>query len=92
MKTMIRIQRRIGPAIQRPFRQRSIEDWDDKSLRFGMGLDVENQSSQAAFGSDDVPVDETVKRNVSKLASVEDALPLMLGGSSVSPLRKGWGD
>ncbi|PON36752.1 Alpha 1,4-glycosyltransferase domain containing protein [Trema orientale] len=82
----------VSGVIRRAFRRRSIEDWDDESLGFGLGLGTEDQSSKAAFGSDDVPVDETVRRKASEVASVEDALLLKVGGSRVSPLREGWGD
>ncbi|GAB2213735.1 hypothetical protein Droror1_Dr00018048, partial [Drosera rotundifolia] len=43
-----------------------------------------------AFGSDDVPVDEDVRKKVLEVNGIEDALLLKLG-SRTSPLREGWG-
>ncbi|KAM6575133.1 hypothetical protein CsatA_023460 [Cannabis sativa] len=80
----------MNGVIRRAFSRRSIEDWDDENLGFNVGLTTEDQS-KAAFGSDDVPVDEAVRRKASEVASVEDALLLKLGGR-VSPLREGWGE
>lgn len=45
---------------------------------------------QVAFGSDDVAVDEELRRKVLKVNSIEDALLLKLD-SRGSPLREGWG-
>ncbi|GMN62176.1 hypothetical protein TIFTF001_031255 [Ficus carica] len=77
-------------AIRRRFSRRSIDDWDDDYVGFSLGLGVEDRS-KAAFGSDDVPVDETVRRKASEVAGIEDALMLKVG-ERVSPLREGWGD
>lgn len=47
--------------------------------------------SKTAFGSDDIPVDESIRRKVIEVKGVEDALLLKVG-RRVSPLREGWGD
>ncbi|XP_056696245.1 uncharacterized protein At4g19900 isoform X2 [Spinacia oleracea] len=47
--------------------------------------------SKVAFGSDDVPVDEELRKKLIKVNGIEDALLLRLG-SNFSPLREGWGD
>lgn len=79
-------------VIRRAFSRRSIEDWDDEGVGFSLGGSTAEDQSKAAFGSDDVPVDETLRRKASEVASVEDALLLKVGGKRVSPLREGWGD
>ncbi|XP_062096282.1 uncharacterized protein At4g19900 isoform X2 [Humulus lupulus] len=80
----------VNGVIRRAFSRRSIEDWDDENFGFNVGLMTEDQS-KVAFGSDDVPVDEAVRRKASEVASIEDALLLKVGGR-VSPLRDGWGE
>lgn len=80
----------MNGAIRRRFSRRSIDDWDDEYSGFSLGLVAEDQS-KAAFGSDDVPVDETVRRKASEVVGIEDALMLKVG-KRVSPLREGWGD
>lgn len=80
----------VNGAIRRRFSGRSIDDWDDDYLGFSLGRTAEDQS-KAAFGSDDVPVDETVRRKASEVVGIEDALMLKVG-ERVSPLREGWGD
>ncbi|KAH7545642.1 hypothetical protein FEM48_Zijuj01G0115000 [Ziziphus jujuba var. spinosa] len=79
-------------AVRRAFNRRSIEEeWgDDESVGFNVGLGAEDRS-KAAFGSDDVPVDEEVRRRAGLVVSIEDALLLKVG-RRVSPLREGWGD
>lgn len=77
-------------AIRRAFNRRSIEEWDDEYVGFGVGLGAEDRS-KAAFGSDDVPLDEEVRRKAGMVISIEDALLLKVG-RRVSPLREGWGD
>ncbi|GAB4840801.1 hypothetical protein Ancab_021563 [Ancistrocladus abbreviatus] len=80
-------------AIRRAFDKRSIDEidgWDDYSAAFDVGLASEEDRSKVAFGSDDVPVDENVRRKVMEIKGIEDALLLKLG-SHVSPLREGWG-
>ncbi|KAL5537398.1 hypothetical protein UlMin_045207 [Ulmus minor] len=80
----------VTGSIRRAFNRRSIEDWDDDNVGFSLGMNVEDQS-KAAFGSDDVPVDEVLRRKVGEVVGIEDALLLKLDGR-VSPLREGWGD
>lgn len=67
-----------------------MEEWDDDFVGFSVGLGAEDRS-KAAFGSDDVPVDEEVRRKAGQVVGVEDALLLKVG-RRVSPLREGWGD
>lgn len=80
----------VGGAIRRAFDRRSIEEWDDDFVGFSVGLGAEDRS-KAAFGSDDVPVDEEVRRKAGQVMGIEDALLLKVG-RRVSPLREGWGD
>jgi hypothetical protein len=75
----------VSGAIRRSFNKRSIDEWDDD--RSGS-----EDRSKAAFGSDDVPVDETVRRKASEVVSIEDALLVKTTGRGrASPLREGWG-
>lgn len=81
----------VSGAIRKVFdNKRSIEDWSDENSGFPVGIGEEDRS-KAAFGSDDVPVDEEVRRKASEMTGIEDALLLKVGGR-VSPLRDGWGD
>ncbi|XP_061343713.1 uncharacterized protein At4g19900-like [Gastrolobium bilobum] len=80
----------IGGVIRRAFSKGSVEDWDEDGFFLGSRV-VEEDRSKAAFGSDDVPVDERVRMKVIKVRGVEDALLLKMG-RRVSPLREGWGD
>ncbi|KAA0052429.1 hypothetical protein E6C27_scaffold120G00250 [Cucumis melo var. makuwa] len=81
----------VSGAIRKVFdNKRSIEDWSDDTSGFPIGLG-EVDRSKSAFGSDDVPVDEEVRRKASEMTGIEDALLLKVGGR-VSPLRDGWGD
>lgn len=81
----------VSGAIRKVFdNKRSIQDWSDDTSGFPIGLGEEDRS-KAAFGSDDVPVDEEVRRKASEMTGIEDALLLKVGGK-VSPLRDGWGD
>ncbi|XP_065853247.1 uncharacterized protein At4g19900 [Euphorbia lathyris] len=77
-------------SIRRALNKRSIEEWDYDSNSFSLGLGIEDQSN-VAFGSDDIPIDEDVRRKVIEVEGIEDALLLKVG-KRVSPLRKGWGD
>ncbi|XP_043807752.1 uncharacterized protein At4g19900 isoform X2 [Manihot esculenta] len=79
----------ITGSIRRAPNKRSIDDWDDYNS-FSVGFNVEDQS-KAAFGSDDIPIDEEVRRKVIEVRGIEDALLLKVGKRS-SPLREGWGD
>lgn len=76
----------LSGAIRKAFNKRSIDEWDDD--RSGS-----EDRSKAAFGSDDVPVDETVRRKASEVVSIEDALLVKTTGRGrASPLREGWGN
>ncbi|KAG6695061.1 hypothetical protein I3843_09G076500 [Carya illinoinensis] len=82
----------LSGAIRRAIGKRSIDQWDDDWLGVMIGSSVDDRS-KAAFGSDDVPVDEMVRRKVAEVVSIEDALLVKLTGRGrASPLREGWGD
>lgn len=82
----------LSGAIRRAISKRSIDDWEDDRLGFVTGSSLDDRS-KAAFASDDVPVDETVRRKVTEVVSVEDALLVKATGRrKASPLRDGWGD
>lgn len=77
-------------VVRRAFNKRSIEEWEDyvnfeSSLKLGFGYGTDE--SKEAIGSDDLPVDEKMRKKLSEVRSIEDAL--LLKGS---PLREGWGD
>ncbi|KAM7500372.1 hypothetical protein LguiA_024786 [Lonicera macranthoides] len=78
----------VHGVIRRAFDKRSIDQWEDY-VSFDANLGAEDQS-KVAFGSDDVPVDENVRRKVGEVRGIEDALLLKVG-ARVSPLREGWG-
>ncbi|KAF7841138.1 putative alpha 1,4-glycosyltransferase family protein [Senna tora] len=80
----------FGGIIRRAFSKRSIEEWDDGQVGIFGGSFVEDRS-KAAFGSDDVPVDEQVRRKAMQVMGIEDLL-LLKTGRRVSPLREGWGE
>lgn len=84
----------VGGVIRRAFSKHSVEEWDDgyhqNGIFFGSGVAGEDPS-KAAFGSDDVPVDEGVRMKAIRVNGIEDALLLKMG-RRVSPLREGWGD
>lgn len=97
----------VTGAIRRSFKKKKTtsrineEDWDnveDRFLGFAIGGSTveEYDRSKAAFSSDDVPLDEKVRRKAAKAAvSIEDALLLKTTGrlkGSSSSLREGWGD
>ncbi|KAG2688051.1 hypothetical protein I3760_09G076100 [Carya illinoinensis] len=63
----------LSGAIRRAIGKRSIDQWDDDWLGVMIGSSVDDRS-KAAFGSDDVPVDEMVRRKVAEVVSIEDAL------------------
>ncbi|XP_057971764.1 uncharacterized protein At4g19900 isoform X2 [Malania oleifera] len=75
-------------VIRRPFDKRSIDKWEDYAS-FDVGFGVEDRS-KGVFASDDVAVDEEVRRKVAEVNGVEDAL-LLKTGRRVNPLREGWG-
>ncbi|XP_030470850.2 uncharacterized protein At4g19900 isoform X1 [Syzygium oleosum] len=77
-------------SIRRAFSKRSIDEWDYDGSVLGVGS-IPDDRSKTAFGSDDMPVDEGLRRKVTEVTSVEDALLLKVN-KRVSPLREGWGD
>ncbi|OMO65804.1 hypothetical protein COLO4_30993 [Corchorus olitorius] len=80
-------------SIKRSFNKRSIEDWDYDGGFLNEGFLGEDVKIKAAFGSDDIPLDEEVRRKMSEVESVEDALLVKkIGGKKVNPLREKWGD
>lgn len=80
----------VSGVIRRAFDGRSVEEGDDGQVGLFMGSGMEDRW-QAAFGSDDIPVDDQVRRKVIQVFSIEEALLLKIG-RKVSPLREGWGD
>ncbi|XP_062012335.1 uncharacterized protein At4g19900 [Rosa rugosa] len=80
----------VGGVIRRGLNKRKIEDWDEDYSGFSVGLGAVDKSI-VAFGSDDVPVDMEVRRRMTEVAGVEDALMVKVG-KRVSPLREGWGE
>ncbi|KAF8407487.1 hypothetical protein HHK36_006621 [Tetracentron sinense] len=72
---------------RRAFDKRSIDQWDEYSS-FDLSSKSEDQS-KIAFGSDDQPVDEEIRRKLDEIRGIEDAL-LLKTSRSVSPLREGW--
>ncbi|XP_068320626.1 uncharacterized protein At4g19900-like [Pyrus communis] len=78
----------VTGVIRRGFNKRKIEDWEEDYNGFNVGLGALDKS-KVAFGSDDVPVDMEVRRRMSEVAGIEDALLLKVG-KRVSPLREGW--
>ncbi|OWM83217.1 hypothetical protein CDL15_Pgr012698 [Punica granatum] len=82
----------VAGVIRMGFKKRSIDDWDDdlSSGAFGLGSFPE-EGNKGAFATDDLPVDDGLRRKVSEVASVEDALLLKVN-RRVSVLREGWGD
>ncbi|XP_061354734.1 uncharacterized protein At4g19900 [Gastrolobium bilobum] len=65
----------------------SIHQWDDADEKLTIGRSTPEDRSKAAFGSDDMPVDDDVRTKATQLTGMEDALLL-----KASPLRKGWGE
>ena len=53
-----------------------------------MGSAAAGDRAKAAFGSDDLPVENDLRRMAAKVTAIEDALMLR----STSPLREGWGE
>ncbi|XVE51673.1 hypothetical protein DITRI_Ditri02bG0060400 [Diplodiscus trichospermus] len=83
----------LSGSIKRSFNKRSIQDWDYDGGFMNEGFLGEDVKVKAAFGSDDVPLDEEVRRKMSEVESVEDALLVKkVGGKKVNPLREKWGD
>ncbi|CAM8961374.1 unnamed protein product [Rhodiola kirilowii] len=81
----------VNGVVRRAIDKRSIDEWQDYiSFEAVVTLGVEDKS-KGVFGSDDVPVDEEVRRKIGEVSGVEDALLLKTPGRKVSPLREGWG-
>ncbi|XP_021718544.1 uncharacterized protein At4g19900-like [Chenopodium quinoa] len=79
-------------VIRRTFDGKSIDEfdqWEAHATMFEAGIASEEKLSKVAFGSDDMPVDEEVRRKVVKVNKIEDVLLLKLD-SHGSPLREGW--
>ncbi|XP_058196816.1 uncharacterized protein At4g19900 isoform X2 [Rhododendron vialii] len=79
----------INGVIRRGFDKRSIDQWEDYESFDANLVGIEDQS-KVAIGSDDVAVDEGVRRKVVEVKGIEDLLLLKTGGR-VSKLREGWG-
>ncbi|XWS19905.1 hypothetical protein CRYUN_Cryun31cG0056300 [Craigia yunnanensis] len=83
----------LSGSINRAFNKRSIQDWDYDGGFMNEGFLGEDVKVKAAFGSDDIPLDEEVRRKMGEVESVEDALLVKkVGGKKVNPLREKWGD
>ncbi|XP_024980506.1 uncharacterized protein At4g19900 [Cynara cardunculus var. scolymus] len=80
----------VQGVIRRAFDKRSIDQWEDYAS-FDSNWDGTTTSINLAFSSDDVPLDDNVRRKVAEVKGIEDAL-LLKAGNKVSPLREGWGD
>ncbi|KAL1829453.1 hypothetical protein ACET3Z_007865 [Daucus carota] len=81
----------VSNVIRHAFDKKSIDLWEDYvAFDANLGLGSEDLS-RGVFGSDDIPVDDNVRRKVGEVKGIEDALLLNVGGR-VSPLREGWGD
>ncbi|CAL1402407.1 unnamed protein product [Linum trigynum] len=80
----------VTGSIRWAFHRRSIDEWDGDYGAFAAALGAEDESKMA-IGSDDVPIDEEVRRKVTEVRGIEDALLLKIG-KRVSPLREGWGN
>ncbi|XP_019423741.1 PREDICTED: uncharacterized protein At4g19900 isoform X2 [Lupinus angustifolius] len=63
------------------------EDGYNSALKLILGLSAEDSRSKTAFASDDIPVDDDVRRKSVEVRGIEDALLL-----KDSPLRELWGD
>ncbi|KAK3014771.1 hypothetical protein RJ639_009169, partial [Escallonia herrerae] len=76
-------------SIHRAFNKKSIDQWEDY-VTFSEVSGSDEDRVKIAFGSDDVPVDRSIKKKMAEVKGIEDALLLKVG-SRVSPLREGWG-
>ncbi|KAL0292569.1 UNVERIFIED_CONTAM: hypothetical protein Scaly_2585800 [Sesamum calycinum] len=80
----------VKGVVRRSFNRRSIEDWEDYvpfSLKLTSDLGLGNGDSRPIFGSDDILVGEKLRKKLSEVKKIEDAL--LLKGSV---LREGWGE
>ncbi|KAK8584951.1 hypothetical protein V6N13_138894 [Hibiscus sabdariffa] len=83
----------LSGSIRRAFNKRSIQDWDYDGGFLNDGFGGDDDKIKAAFGSDDIPLDEEVRRKMSEVESIEDALLVKkVAGRKVNPLREKWGD
>ncbi|MED6206826.1 hypothetical protein PIB30_030272 [Stylosanthes scabra] len=84
----------LSASLRRSFKTpRSIHQFSDPQihhqiLHFATVGSGRDDRSKAAFGSDDLPVDDDVRRLAAQVTAIEDALMIR----STSPLRKGWGE
>lgn len=82
----------VSHVIRRAFDGQSIDEfdqWEAQATMFDFELNNDEKMSKVAFASDDMPVDEEVRRKVLKVNNIEDTLLLKLD-SRGSPLREGW--
>ncbi|GJT14233.1 alpha 1,4-glycosyltransferase domain-containing protein [Tanacetum coccineum] len=80
----------VQGVIRRAFDKRSIDQWEEEDYEhsiFDSSNNNNNVDFNLGFGSDDVALDENVRRKLVKVKGIEDALLL-----KVSVLREGWGD
>ncbi|GER33172.1 alpha 1,4-glycosyltransferase family protein [Striga asiatica] len=80
----------VSDVIRRAFNRRSIEEWEDYvpfNLKLTSDLGFSQDESKPVFGSDDVLVNDKLRKKLSEVKNVEDAL--LLKGSV---LREGWGE
>ncbi|XP_047957373.1 uncharacterized protein At4g19900-like isoform X2 [Salvia hispanica] len=80
----------VNSVVRRSFNRRSIDEWEDYvpfSLKHKSDLGFGIDESKLVFGSDDVLVDDKLRKKLSEVRKIEDAL--LLKGSV---LREGWGD
>ncbi|KAE8655349.1 Alpha 1,4-glycosyltransferase family protein, putative isoform 2 [Hibiscus syriacus] len=78
---------------KRAFNKRSIQDWDYDGGFLNDGFGGDDDKIKEAFGSDDIPLDEEIRRKMTELESIEDALLVKkVTGRKVNPLREKWGD
>lgn len=81
----------LSGSIRRAFNKRSIDDWDFDYSGFPTLQSNVEDKSKTAFGSDDFPVDDEVRRKMTLVKDIEDAL-LLKTGKGKSPLRETWGE
>lgn len=81
----------LSGSIRRAFNKRSIDDWDFDYSGFPTLQSNVEDKSKTAFGSDDFPVDDEVRRKMTLVKDIEDAL-LLKTGKGKSPLREKWGE
>ncbi|PIN24796.1 Alpha-1,4-N-acetylglucosaminyltransferase [Handroanthus impetiginosus] len=80
----------VNGVVRRSFNRRSIEEWEDYvpfNLKLSSDLGFGTDDSKPVFGSDDILVDEKLRKKLSEVKRIEDAL--LLKGSV---LRDGWGE